>query len=635
MTKLFKTDWFPAIVARIFAVRPTETIWEWADRDNVFLDATMAAEPGYYRSAKTPHTRRIQELCQRPWRLVRGKLVRVRKIVVKKSSQTGYTEAVLNVIRWFARFSPRNVIYAIDTAEEAANIRDRLANTLADEALTGDADDLKKLKLTLKHMLVWFYGSFSKGKFANKQAPFGVVDEAEQHENGKRSVGDVESRSKKSEEGLTVVISKPEEKDGVIDDEHSKGNQEIYLVPCPFCGTYQELTLEKLKFDHCKTLLDEWDLDRVLHDTAIECAGTYCKRLIPESYKHWMCGVDENNRERGHWFATHEGDPKCDPEVVSQEINDLYDICCSVENSPVSWGRLAIKIIQTKGDREGRKVVWTQNFARVWEEKQNKPEAVEVLRCRAPYRRGEIPSRPLQVLLGADVGKAYARWVVAAILRGARKDVFDIAIIDWGHELHPDAIAHIVATKTFKVRTDPEAEPIGIQTGLIDAKHRVEDTLAACMQLPGRLWPVMGGGGRLWRKSFGIEPVGNAHLYPAWLKMISFNDRDFKSELYLTRIKRDVPPGVPLEKQDEFRAGMPRLLVPENVTELRDRENDNLVKELCNEPFIEDLETGQMKFERTGANHYGDCVKEICVGWRWISRGGIPTSEPAEQAANQ
>src|SRR5438045_2486786 len=105
-----------AIWATMFADRPAEKIWQWAD-ENVFFDSTMAERPGPYRSARTPWTRRIQELIQNP--VENGR--RIRKIVVMKSSQSGFTEAILNCIRWFAKFSPRNIIYAINSQEESGN----------------------------------------------------------------------------------------------------------------------------------------------------------------------------------------------------------------------------------------------------------------------------------------------------------------------------------------------------------------------------------------------------------------------------------------------------------------------------------------------------------------------------------
>ena len=277
MNRAFNTNWIPAILAKVFAERPVETIWEFAER-NVFFDATMAPEPGPYDSNKTPWTRRIQELIQNP----KQGDQRVRKIVVMKSSQTGFTEAILNCIRWFAARMPRNVIYAIDSKEEAGNISDRLIPTLralGEDIFTGDTDDEKKFALKLRYMKVWFYGSFSAGKFANKQAPFGVCDEYEEHgriAGDTTSLANLESRMKKSAEGMVVVLSKPKVEKGPIHVEFLHGNQEIFMVPCPHCGTYQEIKFESLKFDHCKNLLGEWDKDRVLRETHMQCAATYC-----------------------------------------------------------------------------------------------------------------------------------------------------------------------------------------------------------------------------------------------------------------------------------------------------------------------------------------------------------------------
>lgn len=602
---LFATAWFPEIVARIFSERPKEEIWEWADRDNVFLDATMASEPGFYRSSKTPWTRRLQHLARRPYHNGR----RVRKVAVKKSSQSGFTEAVLNCIRYFAKFMPRNVIYAINSATEALNIRERLVKTLeslGEEIFTGDADDLGRLKLTLRHMLVWFFGSYSAGSFANKQAPFCVSDEAEEHARltgDTSTVDNLDSRMKDSDEGVHVVLSKPKMKGGVIDKEHSLGNQEIFLVPCPECGTYQELTLEKLVFSHCKTLLGEWDLDRVLREAYMKCEATYCGRPMTEEHKSAMVDNEYSRLPPMYgWLPTREGAPGVDPEVVSQHMSDLYSLSRSV-----SWGRIAIKLIQSKHDRMKRQGVYNHNLGLEWEEHVTKPTDLDVLRCKFAYRRSTIPWTPLALLLGSDVGKAYAKWAVTAIGPGGR----DVAVIEWGLELHPDAIAHIVLNKEFPC---VDGKSYRIMHGALDAKYRKEDTYAACMRAPLRLWPVMGGGGRLWTKSFMLARLPT---FPDWLKMIQFNDRDFKTELYVVRIKREVPPGMTTEEAEEHRKTMPRLLVPENV-------DAGLIRELTNEHLEEDEESGEMKWVRKGPNEWGDCIKETLVLWRWLTRNRTP-----------
>jgi hypothetical protein len=109
--------------------------------------------------------------------LAAGRYVRVpvTEINVQKSSQSGYSEAALNGIRWRATFRPCNVIYAIDSADEARKkIARRLLRSsfkfLDQSIFTGDPDDIKTLEFQLRGMELFFYGSFSSGKFANKQA---------------------------------------------------------------------------------------------------------------------------------------------------------------------------------------------------------------------------------------------------------------------------------------------------------------------------------------------------------------------------------------------------------------------------------------------------------------------------------
>lgn len=235
-------------LARAFTPPPDIEIWQWAD-ENVLLQNEDAAEPGEYRSAKTPWTKRLQELMRRPemwvWNFQAGKYVRVpvTEINVQKSSQSGYSEGCLNGIRWRAVFRPCNVIYAIDSADEARKIARRLLRSfkfLDQSIFTGDPDDIKTLEFQLRGMELFFYGSFSSGKFANKQAPLNINDEVEEH--GKNILADSASRKKTSTGGLQINLSKPKLKGGPINRAFLRGNQEEFFVPCPHCHHYQYLT---------------------------------------------------------------------------------------------------------------------------------------------------------------------------------------------------------------------------------------------------------------------------------------------------------------------------------------------------------------------------------------------------------
>jgi hypothetical protein len=92
---------------------------------------------------------------------------RVTEANAKKSTQSGFTEAILNVIRWFITFRPRNVMYRIDAVDRARKIARRLLRSLKlldPEIFTDDPDDIKTTEFILRGMELWFIGSFNPGR---------------------------------------------------------------------------------------------------------------------------------------------------------------------------------------------------------------------------------------------------------------------------------------------------------------------------------------------------------------------------------------------------------------------------------------------------------------------------------------
>jgi hypothetical protein len=135
---------------------------------------------------------------------------------------------------------------------------------------------------------------------------------------------------------------------GPIALEHSKGSMHVPEVPCPHCTAangdvptgYQQLLQENMKFGHCKNLLEEWDLTRVLNETYFECI--HCHEPIEESWKRWM-----NDRTRRRWRRTNFAE--AEPNHISFQISDFYGY-----DDSVRWGRLAIEYIKSKGNPEKR-----------------------------------------------------------------------------------------------------------------------------------------------------------------------------------------------------------------------------------------------------------------------------------------
>jgi hypothetical protein len=265
----FARSLLAAAIARAFTPPPDIPIWRWADGDappphhkGVWLQSEDAAEPGPYRSAKTPWTRRLQELGRHPimWvvdytdpkhpRWIRS---RVTEANAKKSTQSGFTEAILNVIRWFITFRPRNVMYRIDAVDRARKIARRLLRSLKlldPEIFTDDPDDIKTTEFILRGMELWFIGSFNPGQATQVQAGIVVNDEVEEHatsEGETSTLRDSKYRKKTHTDGLEFNIGKPKLEGGPIHEAWAQGNKEEFHLECPKCHHLQWIGREQEK----------------------------------------------------------------------------------------------------------------------------------------------------------------------------------------------------------------------------------------------------------------------------------------------------------------------------------------------------------------------------------------------------
>ncbi len=681
---LFSSSLLPDVFERAFAARPTEPIWEWAD-ENVWLEGNEAAEPGPYRSAKTPWARRLQDIWQNPampfwdWDAGRYVWIPVKEFNGMKSSQSGYTEGVLNGIRHDAQFEPRNCIYTVDTRETARDISNRLLPSLEKldgNIFTGDDDDVGTFVMRLWAMDIWFQGSFSMGKFASKMAPRTVSDESEEQGTDRTDTSTdtaLKSRKKTADTGLHVAICKPKRKKGPIHKGYLRGNREQFMFRCPHCaylqpftmfrnedaqdpettpfseevvevrdeqtgalratlpvplprGQVRKLVTGRLVFDHCKDLLGTWDKLRITRETFYECGK--CRGRIDEAeHKPALCAA-------AIWMPTAIGDPG----IVSQQISDLYST-----DANSAWGQIVLEFLQAK--REGRKELqgfYNHRLGLPWSDEVNKTAesdiraniagrtlyrvdapsergdmsrqifdrldaaeaAVAALRSRGfecdivpsvcpPYKRGTIPCTPHGFILGADVGGNYAKWAVGILLANLE----DIAVVDWGHELDPDVVAELMTRHRWPCA---DGQEYTLRGGFMDAKHRKLDCLKACLSVPGRrLMPTAGLGGTAARsiKVFAATLVQGFER--EGLRRLDYNDREAKDEMYIVRIKK------------KHR----RIFFPIDV-----EEDPEFVAELCAEELIED-DRGQTIWNPfPGANHYGDAVKDIINGVRYLTR---------------
>ena len=573
---IFNSPWLPEIFRRIFTALPDDPIWKWAETA-VFLSGKQTASGGYYQSARTPWTRDVQELYRNPYRNGR----RIRRYGARKSSQSGFTEAFLNLIRWVAKHKPCNVIYSIDSQKEVTNIRERLLPTLlalGQQLFTGDDDDLSRYTLRLAGMDIWFTGSFSAGGFSNKFSPLVLNDEVDLYGEISAEGDTIENywtRAKTDDRGFQGVISKPGLADGPIDSFFKRGNQEWWNVPCPHhgCRSVQTLEWDRVIFGHCKDLTGAWDYDRMLGETFYRCKD--CGGEIRDHHKPEM-------NESGRFIATAKGEP----EIVTQQMSDLFSMYPSS-----TLGHLAIEFVRatSSGNRKLLQSFRQQRLGLPWEEKVQRIESPDVLKLRAPYRRGTIPQEKCVVILAMDIGQyVNTRWLVYAFNMAG-----ELWLIDWGMGEGPREALTQLRDKRYYCLPTGSRQPILF--GALDARYRTDEVYETCMLAPRQLYPVMGIKSTTGARSVDYRQIPNK---PLGFGLLTFLDRDAKFDLYMDRIKELKPP---------------RIYWPEDVDEI-------IVREHCAERLIHHKRTGQVIWEddHKRPNHSGDCTKIAITLVDWM-----------------
>jgi hypothetical protein len=651
----------PPIAAAAFEAKPDIPLPLWAQR-NVFLDRRMTTRPGHPDPDEYPWTWEFAEIlrCRHIFekKLEDGAVVivdpgtpgatdeKVHQLDGMKCTQSAFTETVLHAIRYIAKHDPQNIIFAIDNVKQAGEVNEiRLQPTLrklgANVMSTAD-DDAGKFLIKMPRMLIYFLGSYSAGAFTQKMCELGINDELEEH-GTKNSVDDLKSRMKSSDRRLLVNISKPgkltRDEDGKITGgpialEHSKGSQHVAEVACPHCTEgnggvptgYQQLVRENMKFGHCKNLLGDWDLRRVLNETYFECI--HCHKPIEERWKRWM-----NHRSRRRWRRTNFAD--AEPNHISFHISDYYGY-----DDSVRWGRLAIEWIKSKGNPQKRATYITHHDGLPVEVRETKTEITDLLLLRGGYKRGTIPWLYRSLILTGDVGLEYVKWAVFAF-----RNEGECALIDWGKDLHPvDVARRMLVQQYLCLETEKKYR---ISMGVMDAKYRKIEVHKACLRIPRKLFPSAGIRAGLSMRSVSFNKPPNR---PSWFGVIVYNDDDAKSELYTDRIgawarylkSLKTSGGEPVDKPLTARLWFPEDIQYNNLyvgksASLGGDKKDDILAEHTREHLLA-LANGRFEWKRKGSNEGGDLTKVACVTWNFftlleVGELDLEKSSPETQAA--
>ena len=621
------------VFRRICTSRPKEKILSWARRWIKLSSSESGDFSGSYDDEINPLPTLLFDLYESG---------QYDEVIVKKSSQSGWTLIVFIFFAWWATFVRRNFMYVIDSEEEVEKISSerlqpllRACKPVRGRIRTGAAAFTKVL-LRFNGISGYLSGGKSLGKVSNKSVGLAVVDEVSALEKAlsaasvKANLKEIRARTKKQARSLFVNLSKVGPWEGIINQEYLTGTRHRCFVPCPHCTAanegipagHQVIEWEQIKFGHCKDAAGGWDYDRIENETYFECL--HCQgKIIETDHKSWMI-------LHRQWRQTNVGeDPAFMPEPrrASVENTDLYSTFPNL-----TWGRLAVKYAKSLGDPEELKNFFRDHLARA-----DKPATVQtdesiIYKMCGGYSRGECPFLPCKIVMGVDKQKVVWKWVKTAFnFEG------DAWVIDWGEVINPSALMD-VANEPVKIKHWPDHIPESERTcpivfkGLIDERHAQKEVRDFLVSTLIRVSPD-GTPDYRFHGCYGLarhtarsmrdivspgplsKPNAIHNLYPLWSYAISTDN--FNAEIHTQRFGKfklilaarnagkPVPPGIR------------RIWFPFNL-------EPGFVKEITRERYELDPKTRRWGWADVQDNDFGDALRMCFAAWYLLA--------PLEQA---
>ena len=384
---------------------PALTVSEWADRHRV-LSPRASAEPGRYRTDRTPYMRAIIDAL--------SPTHPARRIVVMKSAQVGFTEGGNNWIGYVIHHAPGPMLAVQPTVELAKRFSRQRIDPLVNEspalrervkpARSRDAGNTVLSKEFPAGLLV-ITGANSAVGLRSMPARYLFLDEVDAYPPSADEEGDpvalAEARTRTFSWRSKVLLGSTPTIHGLsrIEREYEASDQRRYFVPCPHCGAMQWLKFERLHWEKGKP--------ETAHYACESCDGR-----IEEHQKTAMLAA-------GAWRPTAE--PQ-DPGTIGFHISALY--------SPVgwlSWANIA-RLWEAATTDEAKRSFKNSVLGETWIETGEAPDWQRLYDRREDWRIGTVPSAGLFLTGGADV----------------QHDRIEVDVWAWGRRLESWLVEHVV-----------------------------------------------------------------------------------------------------------------------------------------------------------------------------------------------
>ncbi len=399
--------------AYLRGLQPDPELWidEWADEYMRIPRDTGAAEPGPYRTDRTPYAREPMR-CLSPSHPAK-------RVVTKVASQMMKTQIALNWIGGCIHMAPANILMLLPSLGLAKRVSGRVDKTIKAtpvlrDRVAGSRSRDSRNTLDTKEFeggTLFATTAGSAANLAEVSARFIYGDEVDRWDVDVDNEGDpielAETRGTTFGRNAKFYFSSSPTIKGVsrIEDLFQQGDQRHYYVPCPHCGEHQVLEWTNLKW------ADNFSWAGYL------CCNPDCGALIEEHHKGQMLA-------NGEWRAHAEGDG----ETVSFTLSALY-----MPPGWLAWVDLAkqyakAQLAAARGDLEPMQVFYNTRLAQVWDSAQEMTKANELKARAEEYRLGSVPTGALILTAAVDT----------------QGDRLELLVIGWGEGMERWVIDHQV-----------------------------------------------------------------------------------------------------------------------------------------------------------------------------------------------
>jgi phage terminase large subunit GpA-like protein len=390
---------------------PRISVSDWADAERrIGTKAGRAASR--WSTATTPYLREIMDALgpRSPYRIV----------VFEKGSQIGGTEAGNNWLGFLMSRSPCPILVLRPTVDEARRFSRQRLVPMIDETpeLAGLVQPARSREggntLLMKEFpggVLFLVGSNSATGVKSMPILCLFCDEVDEYPGDVDGQGDPISLAEKRMAGPTFgrrkefLVGTPTIKHvSRIEAEYKKTDQRRYYVPCPFCGNYDWIRWENIRYQ-----LDE-NHELIPKSVALACVS--CGTLIEERYKLEMLPA-------GEWRATADGPS----DRIGFHLSSLY--------SPFGWfpWTAAVKEwLEAQSDPMKLKAFVNTVLGDTWEERGDTVEP-ETLLARTEQYPAAVPVGVGVLVASVDVQDDRLECLVKGYGAGEESWLIDYAIL--------------------------------------------------------------------------------------------------------------------------------------------------------------------------------------------------------------